>query len=212
MILICFAVKEERRHFRPAITPDLRVAVTGMGASAAEAGFVRALNEADGGPHPSLVLTCGFAGGLNPAFATGAVLFDADNEAIGGRLGDAGALPARFHCAPRVAVTRAEKATLRRDTQADAVEMESGVIRRLCFVRGIPSATVRVISDAADEDLPIDFNPLITPEGTLRLGGLIAQVVRRPGSVPGMLALQRKTAAAALALGQCLEGFLAAPG
>ncbi len=208
MILICFAVKEERRHFRPAITPDLRVAITGMGASAAESAFVRALNEADGGPRPTLVLTCGFAGGLNTAIVTGSVLFDADDEVTAGRLRGAGAVPARFHCASRVAVTRAEKAALRRETQADAVEMESGVIRRLCSVRGIPSATVRVISDAADEDLPIDFNPLITSSGTLRLGGLIGQVLRRPGSIPGMLALQRKTGSAAMALGRCLERFL----
>ncbi len=186
--------------------------VTGMGGAAAESSVSRVLAEFSSTARPSLVLTCGFAGGLNPAFQTGMVLFDAGDEAVAGRLRRAGAVPARFHCAPRVAITRAEKAALRRDTQADAVEMESGVIRRLCADRGLPSATVRVISDAADEDLPIDFNPLITPVGTLRLGGLIGQVMRRPGSIPGMLALQSKTSAAAVALGRCLEGFLAGPG
>ncbi|NDA69060.1 MAG: hypothetical protein EBY09_20920, partial [Verrucomicrobia bacterium] len=101
-----------------------------------------------------MVLTCGFAGGLSAGLAAEQVIFDADErfplrEALIG----AGAAPARFHCADRVAVTAREKATLREQTGAEAVEMESGVIRRLCEERGIPSATVRVISDAADESL-----------------------------------------------------------
>ena len=39
--------------------------------------------------------------------------------------------------------------------------MESEVLRRICQERGIPCATVRAISDAASEDLPLDFNQLM---------------------------------------------------
>ena len=198
-LLVCFAVKEEARHFRMA-GPG-RILVTGMGQPAARVALEQALLE----ERPGLVLTCGFAGGLNPALRSGAVIFDASDESQADLLRTLGATAARFHCAPRVVVTRAEKAALRLQTRADAVEMESGVIRQMCVERGIPSATVRVISDAADEDLPIDFNELITPEGTLRLGSLIARLLRRPNRIPGLLDLQCKTAAAARALGRCLE-------
>jgi hypothetical protein len=86
--------------------------------------------------------------------------------------------------------------------------MESSVIRGLCRERGVPAATVRVISDAADEDLPIDFNELMTPDGGLRFGGLIARVLLGPGRIPGLMRLQRATASAARALGPALESIL----
>jgi len=200
--LVCFAVKEEARHFRQ--TAAGRVLITGMGVTAAAAAFEQELRQT----RPDLVLTCGFAGGLNADLRVGTVIFETTHRPITERLSRAGAIPVRFHCAAHVAVTRSEKADLRRTTQADAVEMESGIIRRQCAERGIPAATVRVISDAADEDLPIDFNQLITARGRLRLGGLIAQLLRRPGRIPALLELQRKTSAASRALGQCLETFV----
>ena len=156
-VLVCFAVKEEAapfltEHGRPRPLPDnLDTLVTGMGAAAAERAVKARLSERDW----SLVLTCGFAGGLNPALRPETVIFDADESfPLHQALLDAGAVAAKFHCAERVAVTAGEKTALRERTGADAVEMESGIIRRLCRERGIPSATVRVISDTMHENLP----------------------------------------------------------
>ncbi len=204
MTLVCFAVKEEARWFRPEPGAHVRILVTGMGAAPAATSFRQSL-QGWSGAAPALVLTCGFAGGLNPELGPGVVLYETADTTIASRLMATGARPARIHCAPRVAVTRAEKAALREGTQADAVEMESGVIQKLCADAGLPCATVRAISDSALVDLPIDFNPLITPRGTLRIGGLIRQVLLNPAKVAGLLALQRNTARAARALGRCLE-------
>ncbi|MFM8469930.1 MAG: hypothetical protein ACKODH_08170, partial [Limisphaerales bacterium] len=142
-VLVCFAVKEEAAPFRRGLPPNVSLLVTGMGPTAAERAVKARLAEREW----SLVLTCGFAGGLNPVLPIGVVLADTDEDfPLRPALLAAGAQPGSFHCAEQVAVTAYEKAMLRERTGADAVEMESGIIRQLCRQRGLPSATVRVIS------------------------------------------------------------------
>ena len=156
-------------------------------------------------PLPSLVLTCGFAGGLDPALPPPAVVNDSDPEAgLSATLASVGSVPVRFHCAPRIAITSAEKAELRLNTGADAVEMESNVIRRLCRERGLPAATVRVISDAAGDDMPVDFNQLVSPDMRLQFGRLAAHLLRNPRALPGLLRLRRHTLDAARRLAAVL--------
>ena len=211
-VLVCFAVKEEAapfltEHGRPRPLPDnLDTLVTGMGAAAAERAVKVRLSESVW----SLVLTCGFAGGLHPALRPETVVFDADeNFPLRQALLDAGAVAAKFHCAERVAVTAGEKTALRERTGADAVEMESGIIRRLCRERGIPSATVRVISDTMHENLPLDFNTLMNADGKLNLGKLAVAVACRPHKIPALIALGRRSASAAGRLAAVLHAVLA---
>ena len=69
--LVCFAVKEEAKFFLPRESKagSIQTWVTGMGRrNAAES-----LREAVAAVEPECVLTCGFAGGLNPALALGSV-------------------------------------------------------------------------------------------------------------------------------------------
>src|SRR5262249_15021775 len=65
--------------------------------------------------------------------------------------------------------------------QGDAVDMESFAILRESAVRGIPAAAIRVIGDAADEDLPLDFGQALRADGTLDMARLLAEAARRPG-------------------------------
>ena len=206
-ILVCFAVKEEAAALQldPNSALPVEPLITGIGRANADKAVHRALERSN----PSLVLTCGFAGGLDPKLKIGDVLFDADTDTdLDGTLRSLGAVPATFHCADRVAVTVKEKAALRRTTGADAVEMESAVIRALCRDRRIPSATIRVISDTADKDLPLDFNSLMGADGNISMRKLAGALVKSPGKVPRLLELQRDTRFAAGRLAEVLHGLL----
>jgi adenosylhomocysteine nucleosidase len=209
-VLVCFAVKEEAAAFKkllPALAGDgnPEILVTGMGRKNSDRAISQRLSENP----PVLVLTCGFAGALNPELKLGDVLFDADAETgISELLQQARAKPAKFHCAPRVATTVAEKTALRQSTGADAVEMESGVIREICRKKKIPSATIRVISDAAYDDLPLDFNALMTADDTLSFPKLALALIKSPGKIPLLMQLQKNTRLAAQKLADVLAKLL----
>ena len=200
--LVCFALKEEAAVFRRLVgnRDGIRTLITGMGRKNAEKSVAEFLKE--NSPHH--VFTCGFAGGLSPELETGDVLFFTDDASMASRLAAAGATPVKFHCAARIVTTAAEKAGLRRITSADAVEMESEAIQAVCHARGIPCATVRAISDAAWEDLPLDFNQVAKADQNLDYARLAWAMARSPGRIPALLRLQKHTRFAAEELGKVL--------
>ena len=228
--LICFALKEEAAPFRSGLRRGHHASIllTGIGRQNAEKSLreflaggasvpvSRELASADQ-PRlartlapPDIVLTCGFAGGLNPDLKLGDVVFEIGNRKseIGNQLIAAGAKAAKFVCADRVATTVAEKKKLRDETGADAVEMESSAIHAVCRERGIPCVTVRVISDTAGEDLPLDFNALAKPDKNLDFGKLAWAIAKSPGKIGALMELQKKTKFAAERLAEVLIKIL----
>jgi len=205
-LLICFAVKEEAAFFAPqTFDGGCKVLITGMGRRNTSTRFEQELKHF----HPERVITCGFAGALNPNLRIGDLIFDADfDSGMSEPLLALGASHGRFYCSTRVAVSVAEKGELRRSSGCDAVEMESAVIRTMCRDRGIPSATLRVISDAAGEDLPLDFNALMTADQKISMTRLSLALLKSPGSIPRLMELQRNTRMAARRLADALNGLL----
>lgn len=203
--LVCFALKEEAAPFQKIVAgkPGLSVLIVGIGRQNAGKSVRKYL--ADNSPH--LVLTCGFAGGLNPELKLGDVVFDSAscNSQLAAGLLNVGAKSAKFLCADRIAITVAEKKELRAKTGADVVEMESAVIQAVCADREIPCATVRVISDTASEDLPLDFNALSKPDKNLDFGKLAWVIAKSPAKIGALMELQRKTKLAAKRLAAVLE-------
>lgn len=222
-MLVCFAVKEEAKFFSPLC--EVRVAkrardeareqvrlrafcqvwITGMGRTNAAHGIREAIAKVK----PERVITAGFAGGLNPKLKVGDIVYDEDfDSGLANQLDELGAISAKFHCHRRVAITTEEKFALWQETNADAVEMESSVIRTICKEFAIPSATIRVISDDAHQDLPLDFNALMTSEDRINYPKLIWTVLSRPSRIPKLMEFQRQTIFAAQKLGNVLQDLL----
>jgi nucleoside phosphorylase len=203
-LLVCFAVEEEARAFRARASglAHVRVLITGIGQENAKRAMTAALASS---PPPATVVTSGFAGGLDPALETGTVLFEADSGfPLLSALRASGARSAVFHCAAAIVTSASQKRWLGHQTGAAAVEMESALIRAACHTRGIPSATVRVISDAADEDLPLDFNLLMTPDQRMSYARLAWALAKSPGKIAELLAFQQRVKRAAEKLADVL--------
>jgi nucleoside phosphorylase len=202
--IVCFAVKQEARFFKPRPNPQIetRTIITGMGAGNAEKAIRKVLEN----EKPVVVLSCGFAGALKPELSTGTVVFHVDPETnLEPALLSNGAIPASFHCARKVATTAYQKRTLRQNAGADVVEMESGIIRDICRASRIPSGTIRVILDTAKEDLPLDFNTLMTEDERLSFPRLALALLKAPWKIPALIRLQNQSTAAARKLGFLLE-------
>jgi len=206
--LVCFALKEEAGAFTTfaAGRKDIAMLLTGIGRKNAAETLAATLQHST----PRWVLTCGFAGALDPGLRAGAVVFSTTDATLNEKLRAAGAKPVKFFCASRIATTAVEKQALRHRTGADAVEMESEAIHAACRGHGIPCATVRVISDAADEDLPLDFNQIAKPDLSVDYGKLALAVAKSPGKISALLRLQRQARECATRLSEVLRTIIGA--
>lgn len=177
--------------------------VTGMGRRKALAVAEAVLTE-----EIEWVVTSGFAGGLDPALATGTIVHELDPGFPLRLPSNPQICAGRFHLAESVAASAAAKAALRSATGTDAVDMESQAIRDLCGIRGVASATIRVISDAANEDLPLDFGALMTPDQRIDFPKLAWTLLKSPGKIPSLIGFSRRLGRASTALATTLDRMI----
>lgn len=204
---VCFALAEEAGAFKKLCGDRVPVFFTGIGRDNAE----KSVREFLASHAPELLLTCGFAGALVPELKIGDVIFAIPENAESGvyagvrtNLENAGARPAKIFCADRIATTVGDKKKLRDETGADAAEMESGAIQEVCGGRSVRCVTVRVISDTATEDLPLDFNKYLKPDKSVDMSKLMMAVARAPWKMGALMELQKNTKLAAQRLAEVL--------
>lgn len=224
---VVVALEREARLVRAAAracAAPLPLAVSGIGARRARRA---ALARVDAGA--TLLLSIGFAGGLQPALAAGdlvvpdavcdehgaphavctaaaAVLREALREALPG--------PARVHrgvlaSVARPAATAADKRALAASLHAIAVDMESAAVARVARERGIGFAALRAVSDAATQELPRAVLAAVDPTGCVRPLALLLALARRPGELRALPALRRGVHAAEVSLAAALVPVLA---
>lgn len=193
---------------------EVHALVTGMGAAHA----ARSVRGALANDYHACLST-GLAGGLKHLHPTGRVLvartvrhgigdeyFSTDSRlrrlaaVCGARVVDA------FYSADHVLVTAREKVAL--GLLADAVEMESYSILEEARKWRVPAVAVRVISDGAGDDLPLDFNRAISRDGGVSLPRLLGQLVRRPRQLPGLIRFGQQSRRTATKLAAFLDSYL----
>jgi adenosylhomocysteine nucleosidase len=108
----------------------------------------------------------------------------------------------------RIIDSQEEKARLAQF--ADAVDMESFHIVHEFSLEAAPVTVIRAISDAANEDLPLDFSKVVTSTGQLKAAPLIKALVLRPTKIPHLIRFARQSREAAKNLVNFLDVFLRA--
>jgi adenosylhomocysteine nucleosidase len=120
-----------------------------------------------------------------------------------------GAKPAEVSLTSEKIVAAAEeKEGLSR--KGNMVEMESTYVLSAALRSKVPCVAVRAISDAFEEDLPVDFARILDSHGHLRLGGLLKEVGLSPYRIPLLVQFGRQSRAAARALANFLDRYISA--
>jgi len=152
-------------------------------------------------PSVDRVVSIGFCGALDPALRIGDIVVSGEvPEELGASFvqGDVLSLD-------RVAITAAEKGELRASTQAAVVEMESAAVARKAREWDMPFGCVRVVSDVADENMPLDFNRYRDADGRFSRTRIALAAMGHPFTVlPGLIRLDRNCRLAAERLGEFL--------
>ena len=232
-VLVTFAVKAEFapwRKVRPFVKrtrgsaeyfaarigdADVNVVLTGVGGKSAWLETTKIVWDGD----VDICISSGLAGALRSEYRLGDILAAKEVQAIrwkrivasdeklvqlaqeqGARAVDS------FYSTDRVISSASEKRELGK--VADAVEMESGEVLYEASVFGAKVVAIRGISDAADEDLPLDFNRVMTSTGEVSIPKVLGEVARHPMSAPALVRFGRQSRMAAEKLGAFLDRYL----
>jgi adenosylhomocysteine nucleosidase len=154
------------------------------------------------------VVSTGYCGGLDPALKLGDI-FAATEVRCWADSGGYPAMPVeaphsgRLLSVDRVAVTQAEKAALFTSGGA-AVEMEAGAVAAVAGSLGLPFYCVRVVSDTACEELPLDFNRYRDRAGRFSRALIALAAAARPWAIPRLIRFDRNSRRASITLGDFL--------
>jgi adenosylhomocysteine nucleosidase len=198
---------------------DVEVLLTGIGNAACGESLAKNSFLQDG--KPDLVISSGLAGALKERLKPGDLIVplkartlrndaNADSDSVfRERAIQQGALPIEtLITVDRIVATAEEKARLA--FFGEAVDMESAIIMSHFAAAAVPVLTIRAVSDAADEDLPIDFDRCLTPQGAIKPMSLVNAIVRRPSKLPNLVRFGRQSNQAAQKLARFLDDFIVA--
>jgi hopanoid-associated phosphorylase len=195
-----------RREARILASPDVRALTSGGRSAVLEAAL------SDAAPGAEAIISIGLGGALAPGFQPGDWVLGERAVWAGGEAPvDSAWLEALRRRLPAarsgvilgsetMLTDHGQKAAAHAGLGAIAVDMESHVAARVAQRFGLPFAVARVISDAADQDLPPAVKVGMRPDGGMALGPVLLAVLRSPGQIPALIGTARSAERAFRAL------------
>jgi adenosylhomocysteine nucleosidase len=168
---------------------------------------------------PSLVVSWGLCGGLDPRLRPGDLILGAEvvsndgairtdeavTSSLAGRLLPAGTrvVIERVTGADAPVLTVGAKSDLRRASGAAAVDMESLIAGQHALKQRIPFVILRAVADPAERDLPPVVLKAVDSDGGINVRAVIRELIRSPGQLAGLGAAALDSRAAFQALSRC---------
>lgn len=210
MIAVAFALEFESAFFRAKHDPRLRLAIWLLGAMGSGAAVVLEKKLAE--VRPELVISAGFAGGLQTEIGVGDLVLGRNYSDA--RIVERLVLSDRWHIGDvhtceRILETVADKRRLGTETGGLAADLETRHMADVCRRRGVPMLSVRCISDAVEDPMPVPAETLLNPvTGRPEPLQLFKHLVTNPGSVPGFNRLLKNAKIAQAHLASGLDEIL----
>jgi len=197
----------------------LLVVRTGEGRRLAAAGATATFER----HRPARALVLGVAGALSPALPREAIVAARcvrDGERDGASTDTAwleralrvpGVRAGVAVSTARILHSAAEKTRAGRELSGEepaTVDLESAALVEVAARFGIPCLVLRAVCDAADEDLPLDFERCRDASGAIRRLAVLRQALAHPGRVPELWRLGRRVARCAERLADVAQHLL----
>jgi adenosylhomocysteine nucleosidase len=202
--------------FRGGIYDGIRVAIVESGTGQPRA--LRAVQALDDAHHPRWIISCGFAGAVQPGVKTGQMLVpnrfitpgqpDVHVEVTMPHQPDRGLYVGGLITVDHIVHTVAEKKTLGEQFQSIGVDMESYAIADYCKKQQRRFLAVRTFSDDLSKDLPKEVLSLMGPTGAVRFGAVVGALWNRPSSAQDMWNLREQAITASEGLANFLDGVV----
>lgn len=164
------------------------------------------------------LVSFGVAGGLDPSLAPGDLVTATFVWRVEGAPIGAAALESEIRIVAggiagvdRPIASVAEKAALRAESGAIAVDMESHAVAAVAAAAGLPVFVLRVIVDPAARTVPRAALAGLGPDGRRRPLAVLARLLANPVEIPAVIQLARDNGAALRGLARAAPMIAAAP-
>lgn len=174
---------------------DVAVLHTGVGITKCSSRMEQLLHKA----RPRLVISSGFAGAVSNNLRIGDLIL-AENFSDPGLLQRAKEIlsgrnvsAVKLFTAASIIDSIEERNKITRESDAAAVDMETGSISEICRVHGVPVLSLRAISDTPNDPLPAPPGVLFDlKQQRTNYGGLFAYLLTHPAALPRLIGFGRE--------------------